>query len=118
MQKQVCHVMGTEWTVEVKTKDEDKLLAQGMDGYCDFSNRSIVILDLDSEPAVAIHNKAAYHKLVARHEIVHAYLAECGITDSTMSAEHWGTNEEMVDWFAKMLPKMQATLCEIGAERE
>ena len=41
-----------------------------------------------------------------RHEIIHAFLNESGLSDSSNSVEAWAKNEEMVDWFAIQSPKI------------
>lgn len=53
-------------------------------------------------------------KRVLRHEILHAYLFSCGLVNSSNSCEHWADNEEMVDWFARISPKIFDTYKELG----
>lgn len=49
---------------------------------------------------------------IVRHEVIHAFLAECGLDSCTAPAEAWAENEEMVDWFAKMLPRISIATSE------
>lgn len=37
-----------------------------------------------------------------RHEIVHAFLSECGLNECSGETDCWARNETMVDWFARM----------------
>lgn len=45
-----------------------------------------------------------------RHEIVHAYLFESGLTECSGAVNSWAINEEMVDWIASQFPKMKRTM--------
>lgn len=42
----------------------------------------------------------AYIKKVKRHEIIHAFLFESGLSECSYKSDEWAKNEEMVDWFA------------------
>ena len=39
---------------------------------------------------------------VLRHEIIHAFLNESGLRENS----EWAYNEEMIDWLAIMIPKI------------
>ena len=45
-------------------------------------------------------NLEAYKNKIARHEVLHAFLYESGLSNNSLSADGWAENEEMVDWFA------------------
>lgn len=46
-------------------------------------------------------------KKTIRHEIIHAFLNESGLTDCALQPRgSWARNEEMVDWFAIQGPKI------------
>ena len=48
-----------------------------------------------------------YGKQLMRHEIVHAFLSESGLSANALSPDGaWALNEEMVDWFAIQGPKI------------
>ena len=50
-----------------------------------------------------------------RHEIVHAFLNESGLMDSTFAYDGgWSKNEEMVDWLAIQIPKIHKVFEEAG----
>ncbi len=50
----------------------------------------------------------------ARHEIVHAFLAESGLDQNS----DWARNEEIVDWIALQGPKIFKAWQEAGAINE
>jgi hypothetical protein len=55
-------------------------------------------------------------KQTLRHEIVHAFFNESGLSDSSASpANGWAKFEEMVDWIAIQGPKIYAAWHEAGA---
>lgn len=46
-----------------------------------------------------------------KHEIIHAFLYECGLDRNSMSYQgSWATNEEMVDWFALQYEKIRTVM--------
>lgn len=52
-----------------------------------------------------------YMKATLRHEIIHAFLFESGLQTCAFTIEGpWAENEEMIDWFANMIPKMKVIM--------
>lgn len=52
-------------------------------------------------------NIAEYNKKVLRHEIIHAFLRESGLSGNSMQYDGaWAQCEEMVDWIAIQFPKI------------
>ena len=49
-----------------------------------------------------------------RHEIVHAFLFESGLAESSFSTDAWAKNEEMIDWIAFTGPKIVAAWQKAG----
>ena len=45
---------------------------------------------------------------VLRHELIHAFLFESGMDQSSAAHEAWAVNEEMIDWMAIQMPKIMA----------
>ena len=71
--------------------------------------REIVIENLkctDDPTDFNLEEQSVDQKRVLRHEILHAFLFESGLADSSNSADAWAVNEEMVDWFARQSPKI------------
>ena len=46
-----------------------------------------------------------------RHELVHAFLFECGLAENS----NWAQNEELVDWIAIQGPKIYKAWQDAGA---
>ncbi len=105
------NVLGTEYTITVKKYDEDEAFERrSIDGYCDGMTHQIVVCDMSTykdwehEPPKAI---SVAQKETLRHEIVHAFFSESGLSDSSSNLDiAWAKNEEMVDWFALQGPKI------------
>lgn len=103
-------VLGKPWTIYIRTEEQDNLLKE-MGGYTDWTQRRIVVGATDG----MLGDMEAYRRKVTRHEIVHAFLLEAGLAEASAPAEAWANNEEMVDWFAKMGPRIFAAWQEAGA---
>ena len=101
-------VLGTEYTIRVIDRTKDSNLER-MDGYCDHSAKKIVI-DTFQKMQGALENMEVYKKRVIRHELVHAFLFESGLTE-----ESWARNEEIVDWIAYQFPKLLEAFKKVGA---
>lgn len=97
------NILGTEYTIEIKSKSEDHYLNDA-DGYCDKTSHKIVILDKDDE--CQLDDFEAYQHKVMRHEIIHAFHFESGIAEN-FECKPYGFPESLVDWFAIQFPKMQ-----------
>lgn len=96
------NILGTEYTIEVKTKQEDKWLKE-IDGYCDKTSKKIVVAAEDESNQLEIYSE--YQKKITRHEIIHAFLFESGLHEN-FKHEQWGHDETLVDWVACQFPKM------------
>lgn len=109
------NILGTNYIITEKTQEEDKYLARAdCDGYCDKSDKRIVLLKL-TEDNCSLGDIEAYKKKVLRHEIVHAFLFESGLAES-MHIHHSGDHDEqIVDWFAYQGPKIYAAWREVDA---
>ena len=105
-----CNIMGTDWTITWRTKDEDPHLIE-CDGYCDASIHTIIVAWLDWD-GMNYNNMAEYTAKVIRHEMIHAMLYESGLDVNT--SHQWARNEEMVDWFAIQLPKLSKTILPVS----
>ena len=95
-------ILGTEYTVVVASKEEDKFL-QKCDGYCDKTSKKIVVTTKADDCEIDIFEE--YQKKVIRHEIIHAFLIESGLQEN-FKHEEWGHEETMIDWIAIQFPKM------------
>jgi hypothetical protein len=97
-------ILGTKWTIKCDSEENDPIL-EGADGYCDNSIKTIVIRKLEKSQD-SLKDLESYSKKVLRHEIVHAFLHESGLSMNSNGSDSWATNEEMVDWIAIQGPKI------------
>lgn len=98
----ILDILGSPWQLVYRSQNVDQRLAD-CDGYCDWTTRIIVV---EKEIEGNLGDMTAYANKVGRHEIVHAFLMECGLAESSAAAEAWAVNEEMVDWIARMGPRI------------
>ena len=90
-------------------------------GYCAFVEHRIVVADLNTIDSWANESedvKQTQIKATLRHEIIHAFLHESGLSGSSATDVPWAMNEEMVDWFAIQFPKIIKVFTELGCEGE
>lgn len=62
---------------------------------------------IEGARAESVKDLVAYQKKVLRHEIVHAFLYESGLWQNAYGSKCWAKNEEMIDWMAIQIPKIQ-----------
>ncbi|MEG2261788.1 MAG: hypothetical protein RSB98_02970 [Raoultibacter sp.] len=107
-------VLGTYYTIEYLTKEQDKHLKKA-DGYCDCTVKRIVIAKIEPGRNIVADLKA-YARKCLRHEIVHAFFYESGLTvNSTCYEGAWARCEEMVDWWAIQHEKIHDAFLQAGA---
>ena len=104
------NILGTEYTIEECSVEEDTLL-NDMDGYCDKTSKRIVISK--PSPDSSLGDFDVYRKKIMRHEITHAFLFESGLWEC-VEHEKYGHDEMMIDWIAVQFPKMQKAFEEAG----
>ena len=105
------NVLGTEYAIfRYGYKDLGIFEKRGIDGYCDSTTKVIAFCNMTTYPGYEDETEDTcklVEKEILRHEIVHAFLNESGLRDSSCSlTTGWATNEEMVDWIALQFPKM------------
>lgn len=103
------NILGTEYTIEIKTREEDEFLER-MDGYCDKTSHKIVVLAEPKDHELEIYSE--YQKKITRHEIIHAFLFESGLQENFKHQE-WGHDETMIDWIAIQFPKLMQAFKEV-----
>lgn len=111
-------ILGTEYIIVFKD-DEIVCADVGVNvgecgGYCSHSAKEIVIANLD-QCTDSEEEKVETKKLNLRHEIVHAFLSESGLSLNANKTDCWAKNEEMVDWFAIQGKKIYKAWQEAGA---
>ena len=93
-------ILGTQYEIiETNERAESKL--ENCYGYHDGFEK-VICLDTDK-----LH-KAEMRAQTLRHEIIHAYLYECGLAQNC----DWHC-EEMVDWLAFQIEKITRTIKEL-----
>lgn len=111
MENKTLNILGEEWKIIICSEKEDSLL-KNSDGYCDWTNKTIVI---EREISGNLNDMNRYIKKVMRHEIIHAFLFESGLAECSGEAEAWALNECMVDWFARQGEKIYRAWVSAGA---
>ena len=106
------NILGQNYNVKTQTEEENPKL-KGADGFTERYSKEIVIRDLRELEGELTQsdNLEYYQKKVTRHEIIHAYLYESGLSCNS----DWADNEEIVDWIAIQLPKIVETCEKVGA---
>lgn len=107
----IVKILGEKWHLLEHKEANDPALKE-CDGYMDSSTRTCVIGDFSGAATSAIckGDLARYKRQVARHELLHAFLYESGLAESS-----WAANEEMVDFFAIQWPKIARLFEDAGA---
>ncbi len=108
---QKINVLGTEYTIEIHKISEDEYMEkEHLSGYCGEESKLIVIADMSEKkyfPDMGEKEQESYRKKVMRHELVHAFLNESGLSaNATVPDCAWAKNEEMIDWIAIQAPKL------------
>lgn len=101
MMERKVDVLGISYKICFAAEAEDERLSD-CDGYCDWSVRQIVVRQETDTDNRALMDMDAYVRKVLRHEIVHAFLCECGLAECSGETDCWAMNETMVDWIARM----------------
>lgn len=111
-------ILGTPYEVSYKKREEDKTLKENINwfGYTSAYTREIVICDVTEDEDFVEEAKEEYIKVVLRHELIHAFLTESGLDDSSLSTDRWAQNEEMVDWFARQWEKISCAIDQVTCE--
>lgn len=117
--KNSVNVLGTEYSIEVhKVSEDDYLKNNRLAGYCGEESKLIVIADMSEKEyfdGMDAKEQEIYFKKTLRHELIHAFLNESGLSDSASKPMcSWAKHEEMVDWLAIQFPKMKKAFEEVG----
>ena len=119
-QNTTVEILGSTWDILFAEKDEVEAFKDGSCwGYAEDSEKIICLcIPYEDENSLGIGINAQRINLrrVLRHELIHAFLSESGLADSSNGTgeDGWATNEEMVDWFARQSPKIFKLYKELG----
>lgn len=111
MESITVNILGTEYRIEThKVSEDDYMKENRLAGYCGEEDKLIVVADMSEKQyfiGMDAQGQEAYRKKTLRHEIIHAFLNESGLSDSaSIPAGAWAKHEEMVDWIAMQSPKI------------
>jgi len=101
------NVLGTNYIIKIQTEEENKKLKEA-DGLCETQSKEICLMRIDNDP-MNLDDIEKYKNKVLRHELLHAFLYESGLSNNT----EWATNEEIVDWIALQFPKISKAFEEL-----
>lgn len=93
-----CNILGETYKIIL---DSEKCKKINCDGFMDSSIKTIEIAKCE-QGEDTLSKLDEYKAKVLRHEIIHAFLYESGLSINC----EWATNEEMIDYFAIQFPKM------------
>lgn len=119
------NILGTDYTIIIVNNKDSKEYIEGdlddCDGSC-MDNANLIYvkgIPLISEPEFSNDiNDNNMFNMVLRHEIIHAFMNECGLRQCSAAVEAWAENEEMVDFFAFQIPKIYKVYKELGIEED
>ncbi len=94
------NVLGTEYTIDFITEKDETMKVMDCVGYTDFSVKKIKVFK-DKYDATKCEDLTVSENTTLRHELIHAFLYECGI-ESGMQFH----DEVCVDFFALQIPKL------------
>ena len=97
-------ILGTKYKILIIDK-QDYRYSKEEDGWCDYTSKEILLFNY-RQSFESVKDLIAYQRKVLRHEIIHAFLYESGLSVCAGECECWAKNEEMVDWLAIQEPKI------------
>ena len=111
------NILGTTYKVYLNVPSDKDPQLDGLFGYTSFHDKKIVVAEVRTIPGWETASEEGAFDIFAstvRHEVIHAYLMESGLSGSANPSKCWAMNEEMVDWFAIQIPKLVKTFRELG----
>lgn len=114
------YILGTKYEILYREYNEDKIFAEkNFSAYCNEVEKYIVVCNHKTWPGLEDNSDNYCEELekeCLRHEIIHAFLYESGLSENAMSSNgSWATNEEMIDFFAMQFPKMLEVFRQVDA---
>lgn len=111
------NVLGSEYKIFYETKENNPKM-EGSKGYTELCAKEIHIDTSwfgvprkdDEHPEWILKDLWKEGLKVLRHELVHAFILESGLSECC----EWAENEELVDWIARQFPKMADCFTKAG----
>ena len=76
------NILGRDYAIEHRTDQEDEKLKH-CSGYCDYSAAKIVVEKPTERDVMRMTDQEMLTRKVLRHELIHAFAAESGLTDDS-----------------------------------
>lgn len=119
--KKHVSILGTDYKILHKDyKEEPYFGRNNCDGYCDSTDKVIVVGNMNTFSGWENEREEYCKKVekeILRHEIIHAFLNESGLSSSSLIYEKgWAKNEEMVDFFAIQFTKIAKAFYELNID--
>ncbi|MCK9576914.1 MAG: hypothetical protein M0R51_13505 [Clostridia bacterium] len=107
MKKQI-DVLGTCYSIRKDTSENNRKLANN-NGYIELLTKEIII-EPSKQGADNLENINAFNRNVLRHEVIHAFFYESGLSE-------YVHNETLTDWLAIQFPKIAKAFRELKIEK-
>lgn len=99
------NILGSTWKIIFESTKNIQFY-EHHNGWCDNSTKECHI-GVRPELEYGQKDQCEFRKMIARHEIIHAFLYESGIVSSEIiRTKEWAVNETMIDWMAIQTPKI------------
>lgn len=99
------NILGAEWKIIFESADKSPRYEK-FNGWCDMSVRECHV-GIRQPNEYTQKDMDSFCKMIARHEIIHAFIYESGIlTSSDVYDGKWAKEESMIDWIAVQSPKI------------
>ena len=80
-------ILGSQWEIIDKASETDYPSLKDADGYCDFYAKQIVLGEFTTANGYEYADLESFRRKVLRHELVHAFLHESGMTQLARNEE-------------------------------
>ena len=103
-------ILGTEYTIlKVSIEEDNRMVGNG--GYVNLEGKKILVNEklYGNEPLEEIFDKVVYRNEVLRHEIIHAFFNECGLSE-------YCDDERLIKYLGYQFPKLTKIFKELGVE--
>jgi len=100
------NILGTKYTIITDASKKDYPQLSDCYGFNDETTKQIVIGGLEHRYDEDLTNLKIFENKVLIHEIIHCFLNESGLAECS----EWARNEEMVDFFARQIDKIQKAI--------
>lgn len=111
------NILGTEYSINYKDFSDDKAFEK-YTAYVDYWKKEILVCKVETRKEFAFEtneNLVIMIKQTLRHEIIHCFLYESGLSADSYSPDSWATSEEMIDWLALQGIKIYEAWKQAGA---